>query len=273
MRIVRGRPLHRTLLRSRLLITTELKDRIAFIKLARPATRNALAIDDWVALKTAIEGINSTSARVIVLASTLDATFCAGSDLKAMEVLVGQPELVVEFRLRMREAIEAVAAASIPTMANIQGDCFGAGVALALACDIRVAGGRARFGVTPAKLGISYPVEDIARLVKAVGSGQASRLLMVADTISAADAHRTGLVQMLGEVAEAERVATAIANNAPQSVATMKRVIQATMQGNKLASDEIFDGFFASEAFAEGLNAFKDKRPPIYADEPRSVEK
>lgn len=255
------------------MIITELNDRIAFIKLARPATRNALAIEDWAALKTAIERIASTSARVIVLASNLDATFCAGSDLKAMEALVGQPELVVEFRLRMREAIEALAAAAIPTVANIQGDCFGAGVALALACDIRVAGERARFGVTPAKLGISYPVEDIARLIRAVGSGQASRLLLVADTISAADAHRAGLVQLLGEAVEAERIAMAIANNAPQSVATMKRLIRATMQGSELASDEIFDGFFASEAFAEGLNAFKAKRPPIYADEPRSLEK
>lgn len=90
-------------------------------------------------------------------------------------------------------------------------------------------------------------------------------MLLVADTISAADAHRTGLVQILGGTVEAERIAMAIANNAPQSVATMKRLIRAVTQGSELASDEIFDGFFASEVFAEGLNAFKAKRPPICA--------
>ncbi|WP_069207882.1 enoyl-CoA hydratase/isomerase family protein [Sphingomonas panacis] len=251
------------------MITTELVDGIAVIRLARAASRNALGIEDWGALQTALETIASPSARVILLESAVPSAFCAGSDLKAMESLVGRPDRAAEFRLRMRSAIEALAAAPVPTIANIQGDCFGAGVALALACDFRVAGDGARFGVTPAKLGLSYPAEDVARLVSTVGAGQASRLLMSADTISASDAHCMGLVEVLGGADEAVRIATAVARNAPQSVVTAKHVIEAITRGEELAFDDVFDGFFASAAFAEGLKAFKEKRRPVYADEPR----
>ncbi|HEX7854910.1 MAG TPA: enoyl-CoA hydratase/isomerase family protein [Sphingobium sp.] len=248
------------------MITSELNGGIATIALARATSRNAFRLGDWTALKAALEAIVPTDARVIVLESALEAAFCAGSDLIAMESLVGQPALVAQFRTEMRAALDTLSALTIPTIANIQGDCFGAGVAIALACDFRVAGERARFAVTPAKLGISYPVEDIARLTKTVGAAQAGRLLMVADTISASDAHCIGLVQVLGEAQEAHRCASAIAKNAPQSVVTLKRLIRAVVENEALAFDDIFDGFFASEALVEGIRAFKEKRQPIYAD-------
>ncbi|HEX7819164.1 MAG TPA: enoyl-CoA hydratase/isomerase family protein [Sphingobium sp.] len=253
------------------MITSELNNGVATINLARAPSRNAFRLGDWAALQVALEAIESTSARVIVLESALEATFCAGSDLLAMECLVGQPTLVAEFRTEMRSALDALSSIAIPTIANIQGDCFGAGVAIALACDFRIAGERARFAVTPAKLGISYPVEDIARLTKAVGAAQAGRLLMVADTISASDAHRVGLVQVLGEAHEAHRCATAIAKNAPQSVATLKRLIHAVVENETLAFDDIFDSFFEAEELVEGIRAFKEKRQPIYADAPQKT--
>ncbi len=255
--------------RNRQLISTSLDGGIAIITLERAASRNALATEDWAALQTAITEVVSTRARVILLQSALPSAFCAGSDLKAMEALLGRPDRVAEFRLQMRSAIEAVAAAPIPAIANIQGDCFGAGVALALACDIRVVGDGVRFGVTPAKLGLSYPVEDVARLVKSIGTGHASRLLMSADTISAVEAHEMGLVEILGGPDEALRIATAIASNAPHSVKTAKQLIGAIGSEAQLAFDAIFDGFFASAAFVEGLKAFKEKRRPVYPDESR----
>lgn len=202
--------------RNRRLISTSLDGGIAIITLERPVSRNALATADWTALQTAIAEVVSTPARVIFVQSTLPSALCSGSDLKAMEGLLGRPDRVAEFRLQMRSAINALAAAPIPAIANIQGDCFGAGVAL----DVRVAGEGARFGVTPAKLGLSYPAEDIPRLVKTFGTGHASRLLMSADTISAVEAHGMGLVEILGGTDEALRIAKAIASNAPQSVQT-----------------------------------------------------
>src|SRR3546814_5624274 len=74
----------------------------------------------------------------------------------------------------------------------IYGGCFGAGVALALACDIRIAGKHAVFGITPAKLGILYPPSDVARLRALVGDGQAARLLFSGMTIKGESARQIG---------------------------------------------------------------------------------
>lgn len=248
-------------------ITTNIAEGIATVSLSRAASRNAFTTNDWTELQAAVEAVSGTSARVLMLTSSVEGSFCAGSDIKAMGDLVGRPEKASEFRRAMRSAIEAVASLDIPTIASIQGDCFGAGVALTLACDIRVARERARFGITPAKLGISYPIEDIARLVKAVGEGHARRLLTVADTVSASEALRIGLVHVWGEEDEARRMATAITHNASPSVVTMKRLIGAIAAQENLMFDEIFDGFFASPEFIEGMAAFREKRRPFFAED------
>ena len=95
----------------------------------------------------------------------------------------------------MRAALDALRDLPIPTIASIEGPCYGAGVALAMACDLRIAGRGARFAITPAKIGISYPQEDVHRLVALVGPGQAARLLFTAETIDGAEAERIGLVE------------------------------------------------------------------------------
>jgi enoyl-CoA hydratase len=110
----------------------------------------------------------------------------------------------------------------MPTIAAIEGGCYGAGVALALACDIRVAGEDARFAVTPAKLGIGYPRQDVARLVRQVGRGHAARLLFTACAIDADEALAIGLVEARGD---ARAVAETIASYAPEAVGLLKRTL------------------------------------------------
>src|SRR3546814_18301748 len=83
--------------------------------------------------------------------------FCAGADIKDMASLEADPALRSLFRQEMARSLTALKQLPIATIAAIDGGCFGAGVALALACDIRIAGKHAVFGITPAKLGILYP--------------------------------------------------------------------------------------------------------------------
>jgi enoyl-CoA hydratase/carnithine racemase len=140
----------------------------------------------------------------------------------------------------MRGALEPLAGLPMPVIAAIDGDCFGAGVALALAADLRIAGPRAVFAVTPAKLGITYPQEDVARLVALVRPGQAARLLYGAARIDAAEAARIGLVEILAD--------------------------DAAGQAHDPALDALFDAGFAGGDFREGLDAFRARRAPRFGD-------
>jgi enoyl-CoA hydratase len=230
---------------------------IATLTLERPATRNAFRIADWHALADAVAGVE---ARVLLLRSAVPGSFAAGADITEMAALAEDEAARPTFRAAMRRAIDGVATATIPVIALIEGGCFGAAVALAAAADIRIAGPSARFAVTPAKLGIGYPAEDVARIGALIGRGSLSRLLLSAETIDGAEAVRIGLVDMLGGVGEAQALALAeaIAANAPSAIA----LLRATIRGDAGAAD--FDAAFGGAGFAEGLAAFREKRKPSF---------
>jgi enoyl-CoA hydratase/carnithine racemase len=234
-------------------------DDIASIGLDRARSRNALDAEGWRALAAAIAELARSSARVLVLRSADESAFCAGSDLSDLEALAGEPAGRPPFRAMMRDAIDALPALPIPTIAAIDGDCFGAGVALALGCDIRIAGGGARFAVTPAKLGISYPYEDVARLIAAVGTGQAARLLFTAEPIGAAEAARIGLVEEVCAFAggRALEMARAIAANSDHSLALLKAMLQDRV--GKAESDRSFDACFGGADFADRIRRFRGR--------------
>ncbi|MDB5721529.1 MAG: enoyl-CoA hydratase [Alphaproteobacteria bacterium] len=235
---------------------------IAAIRLVRPATRNALDAEGWRALAAAIRGVAASDARVLLLRSDAPGAFCAGSDLGELAGLADDARARPPFRKMMRDAIDALPRLEIPTIAVIDGDCFGAGVALALGCDLRVAGERARIAVTPAKLGISYPREDVERLVDAVGHGQAARLLFAAETIDSTEAARIGLVQLACASAEARAVEIAgrIAENSKASVATLKALIAGVDRARHELHDQSFDDSFGGSEFRDRLAAFYSRR-------------
>jgi enoyl-CoA hydratase/carnithine racemase len=249
------------------MITYHISGFTARIRLDRASARNALTAEGWHALAQAIAAVTSSEARVLLLLSAVPGSFCAGSDLNELADLAGNASDRAAFRQMMREAMDPLRTLAIPTIAAIEGDCFGAGVALALACDIRIAGERARFAVTPAKLGISYPIEDVARLVAAVGRGQAARLLFGAGIIDAAEALRIGLVEQVstsGE-GEAEMLAAAIAENAPASLVVLKSMLEEEHIPRKAEFDRCFDDCFDGAAFQEGLAAFRERRKARFA--------
>ena len=107
--------------------------------------------------------------------------FCAGADLADFAAMRGDERRSRASATTMRAALDALRDLADPDASPlIEGACYGAGVALAMACDLRIAAAGARFAITPAKIGISYPQEDVHRLVALVGPGQAARLLFTA---------------------------------------------------------------------------------------------
>lgn len=235
---------------------------VARLRLDRPEARNAIPVRGWTRLAEACAEAVRSGARLLILGGTEEA-FCAGADLADFPAFAADPGAAAAFRLVMRKGLDSLRDAPLATVAAIEGPCYGAGVALAMACDLRVAGEGARFAITPARFGISYPQEDVARLVALVGPGQASRLLLGAGSIDAAEAARIGLVELavpdvgstIGELAGA------ILANSAESVAVLKRAIRLAAGGavRDDEQDRRFDALFGSADFAERLAAL---RPP-----------
>jgi enoyl-CoA hydratase/carnithine racemase len=245
------------------MIELSLDGSVARLRLDRPASRNAIPVAGWARLSALCAEVGTTGARALVLSGSPEA-FSAGADLGEFAALASDPEAVSAFRLAMRRGVEALAALPIATLAQIEGPCFGAAVALVMACDIRVAGPGARFAITPAKLGISYPQEDVARLVSLVGPGQASRLILSAGTVDGVEAASIGLVEIFSEEATAavDSLVREILSNSAGSVGLLKGAVRASVAGvwSEESTDRAFDERFASADFSRRLEAFRAGR-------------
>lgn len=228
---------------------------LARLVLNRPEVRNALPTQGWELLATRIRAVAESGARALVV-SGADGVFSAGADLSEFEQLRQDAAAGRRFRLAMRGAIDALAALPIATIAAIDGPCFGAGVALAMGCDMRIAAPAARFAITPAKMGIGYPQEDVARLVSLVGPGWASRLLFTGEAVNGARAERIGLVEALGQAEEVGSLVEALLGCDGASIAMLKRGIGLARRGigHDDGQDARFDALFGSEALAERLS-------------------
>jgi len=233
---------------------------IATITLSRPQARNALPVAGWHALADAAREIAASDARAVLLQSDVPVVFSAGADIGEFATFA-TIDNAKNFREAMRAGIEAVAALPMPVIAVIDGGCFGAAIALALACDLRVAGDGAQFASTPAKLGIGYPREDVARLVAQVGKGNAARMLFTGEIVDAADALAMGLVELRWEdpAPLARAFADRIAANGPQAIRLLKRTLN---DPSDAGLDAQFDEAFSGPEFAEGYKAFREKRRP-----------
>jgi len=231
---------------------------IATIALARPEAKNALPTAAWQALAAAAREVGD--ARAVILRSDVPGIFSAGADVREFEQLQADPALRTQFREAMREGIEAIAALPMPVIAAIDGGCFGAAVALILAADIRIAGKLSEFAITPARLGLGYPREDVARLEAQVGKGMASLLLFTGDKLRPDEVHKIGLVELKTAKAidTATAMANAIAGNAPEAIRLLKR----TLRGER--TDQGFEDAFGGAEFAEGLAAFRARRNPAW---------
>jgi len=235
--------------------------RIARISLDRPQSRNAISIAHWSALSAEIAGIAASDARVLIIRSATPGIFSSGADLGDLEALGADAAMRNRFRMDMAKAFDALAGLPIATIAAVDGGCFGAAVALTLACDIRIAGAKASFGITPAKVGIVYPDGDVARLKALVGPGQASRLLFSGAAIDADEALAIRLVELRAPIADEAALAlgTTIAANARSSISGLKRIIAGVA-----GADAMFEDAFGGSDFREGVAAFRERRKPVF---------
>lgn len=241
--------------------------KVAHLVIARPEKRNAMTNAMWQALPSLVEEAAAT-ARVLVVEGE-GGTFSAGADINEFAELTQDPAWREANQAAIRAAMTSLAEAPLPTIALIEGDCIGGGCGLALCCDLRVAGPGARFGITPARLGLVYSLEDTRRLVEAVGPSQAKRILFSGDLIDAAEAARIGLVTILAEDprAQAMRLAERLAVVSGHSQRESKKMIARILAGQSADDAEtkaLFASAFDGPDFKEGSAAFLERRPASF---------
>lgn len=236
----------------------------------RPAKRNALDQAMWEALPALVAtAMADPAVRILLVGSANPGPFCAGADIGEFATASTDPEWRARNQAAIRATQVALSRAPKPTLAYIDGDAVGGGCGIALACDIRIASPRARMGITPAKLGLVYPLHDTKLLVDLVGPAQAKRLLFSGMLVDAGEALRIGLVQQVSEDLEAAVAdfAAGVTAMSPASQRGSKAIIRRIVEGaidDDAESEAGFDAAFTGPDFAEGVAAFLAKRKPAF---------
>lgn len=238
---------------------------IATIWLNRPHKRNAMNYAMWAKLEDlAVALAADPEVRVVVLRGSGE-HFCAGADITEINVARGPGER--SFSQVNLDAESALANLPKPTIAFISGDCIGGGCALAIDCDLRIATGDARFGITPAKLGIVYPSASLERATHLLGPSVTKRLLFTGDLLTAHEARQVGLVdEIVDTVGGGDRLATLTGVLASRSLLTQaatKSMVAGIMSHGRVP-DAVRNHWASIAASApdsaEGIAAFVDKR-------------
>jgi enoyl-CoA hydratase len=207
-------------------------------------------------------------AGVVVLTGSGEKAFVAGADIKYMSGLsVEEATAWGELGHRCTQLLETMPK---PTIAVIQGFALGGGCELALACDLRYAGPKAKLGQPEINLGIIPGWGGTQRLVRACGLGVAKELILTGRLVDAEEALRIGLVNAVHDpvLEKAREVAELLASKSPIALAAAQRTLNHALQGDHVENlqreaDE-FGGLFGSEDAKEGLTAFAEKREPVF---------
>jgi len=248
-------------------VLTQHSDRIAVITISRPHARNAINRAVAVALARALEELDERDDLTVGIITGAGGTFSAGMDLKAF--LTGEDPYVDGKGF----AGIAQAPPRKPLIAAVEGWALAGGCEIALACDLIVAARDAKFGIPEVKRGLVAGAGGLIRLPRRVPAGVAMELALTGDPLTAAEAHRLGLVNRLAEPGEALagalELAGRIAANAPLAVATSKQIIIAQqdwgMAGAWQQQAALTGPVFRSADAQEGARAFAEKRPPQWS--------
>jgi enoyl-CoA hydratase/carnithine racemase len=253
------------------MLTFERDGRVATLVIDRPEKRNAISQAMWRRFPELIAEIEQNPDIRVLIVTGRGACFAAGADIGEFENAYATRESAAAYLADMSRAQNAIMRCAKPTIAMIRGPCVGAGCGIALSCDIRQADPTARFGITPAKLGMIYTLADAKRLVDAVGLAAAHEILLSGGLIDAIEAERIGLVNRVLPVDDLEPLtrglAGRIADNAPTSLKGVKAIlgmIRAGAVDDDDASRALFLDALRQDDFIEGSAAFREKRPPRF---------
>lgn len=245
---------------------------IARLILNRPGKHNAITLEMWRSLPRLAAEIEADSGiKAVIVTGAGGKAFSSGADIGEFATVYATPESSRAYNDAVRAGFHAVERLSKPTVAMVQGICVGGGCGLALNCDLRFAAEGARFGITPAKLGLVYSFADTKRLVDTVGPARAKDILFSGRLVDAEEALRIGLIDRLVpadrlEIETLDYVA-GLTQLSQYTIRATKRIVQEMVDGadtETVAARILFDDSFAGEDFREGYAAFLAKRKPDF---------
>ena len=241
----------------------------ADITLRRPEVLNAM---DW----TVFEGLAHAAAEVaaapdvrVTVVQGEGRSFSSGIDTSTFGATQGDPEQMIA---RAQAGFRAIAGLPMPTIASVRGHALGAGLQLALACDLRVVARGTSLGILESRYGLVPDLGGTQRLPQLVGPARAKKMIWLAEKIEAEEAVRIGLVEMLVDIEELDAsvddLAARIAAAPPLAVRETKRLVDLASQVPLEAGmDEEANAqmkMFASADFVEAITAFMEKRVARY---------
>ena len=248
-------------------------DGIGTLTLNQPNKRNAISFEMWRDFPKAMAELeDDPEVRVIVLTGAGDKAFSAGADISEFADYRSTPAQRALYQEYEHATTSSLRNSKKFVIARIDGVCVGGGAEVALDCDVQVASERSRFAITPARIGLGYPVTDVARLVENLGPRNAKEILASGRYYSAEEAKSIGWINHVAPSAEldefVQKYAAEIAENAPLSVTaakvTVNELIKAPEDRDIAACETAVEACYLSNDYIEGQKAFGEKRPPAF---------
>lgn len=260
---------------SHLLVTRD--DGVVTLTMNRPEARNALSMEMRAQLSDVLHDIEAdASVRCVVLTGAGE-HFMAGGDVKGMGDSIAKPpqEIRKEFLLRIHDLhtiMFAMRRMPKPVIASCRGAAAGAGVSMALACDLVIAADDAFFTLAYCKIGTSPDGSSSFHLPRAVGIKRAMEIALLGDRFSAQTAKEIGMINFVVPAAElaqetqtlAHRLAAGPTHVYGNTKALLYRSLESEFESQLQAEAEYFADCASHEDFREGVTAFIEKRPPRF---------
>ena len=250
------------------MIRWEVRELVGLATIDRPERRNALNADLCAQLLGHLEA--NRDLRAVVITGAGDKAFCAGADLVVRAEDTSEPGGGDTFRPAFDRLLDAIVDYPAPVLAAVNGAAIGAGLQLAVACDLRIAAFGATFSIPAARLGVFLSPANVHRLAALVGQGTARDVLLTTRTLNVDEAVAIGLVQRRAHDALAASLdlAAKIAELAPLTVRGHKRALNIVLGGVDPTGEDEMRALearaFASRDLQEGLAAFSEKRAPRF---------
>ena len=253
-------------------VTVSHQGPVALITIDRPDVLNALGTAAAAELLAAADSLReNTDVRAVVVTGAGTRAFSAGADIAEFASLAG-PDAFLGFIQVLENAVSAIAELPQPVLAAVEGVALGGGCELAMACDLRVAGERARFGLPEVKLGLLPGLGGTQRSIRLLPPAVATRMLLTGEAITAAEAHQHGLCETpvpAGTALEAAMaLASKLAAGPPLAMGAAKRLTrvgaEVPLSDAIIMEQQVAWQLFGTVDGREGVAAFLAKRPATF---------
>jgi len=248
-------------------ISLQIGSEIAIVTIHRPRFKNALNASMWKDMHNIIKEVKKRPKVKVVILRGVGNNFSAGSDLKEFNEVSSAEEADYIFQL-MENALSALERLLVPTIAIVNGPAFGAGLQLALTCDLRIGTSETLMGMPLGKLGITISNKFTKRIVDLIGPSRMKDLIYTNRFVHPEEAHEWGLINYLLKEEDSNRYALEIAekikHNSISSLKAAKEAAAHNIPEFYLPTEKKFESNIDSDDFFEGVQAFIEKRKPKF---------